>query len=232
MSRYEWEKGEFVLPSAEWAGFKAAIRDAVNSANAEKYEIALKVHEELVRELKGKRGADPWETAWDIASRQCARVRRSFGIGEDAVFEIASAVVHRGWRGSKPVVKVRKPQKKDFPRYGNNAVLIQGMECSVSFDNKARKAVWEVYESNHACDRARATVLGVAFFRALDRVKWTRGTGGSIWGNDEYNREAGRDAEGFGGSYSKGTWGPKESQGKASPAYSGYSGYGFGSGRW
>jgi len=49
--------------------------------------------------------------------------------------------------------------------------------------------------------------MGNAFFRALGQVVWTRGTGGEIVGNDEYNRES--KASGDGGNFTKQTFGPK-----------------------
>ncbi len=54
------------------------------------------------------------------------------------------------------------------------------------------------------------------------------GSGGSIIGNDEYNRDAGGDYEGGGGSYSKGKWGPDERKALAAPSRN--SGYGYGGG--
>lgn len=49
---------------------------------------------------------------------------------------------------------------------------------------------WNVYEGNHACEEARKHETAKALFRALDRVVWTRGSGGDIVGNDEYNRDS------------------------------------------
>jgi len=229
MSRYEWEKGEFKLPSAEWAGFKASIREAVNRSNTAKYEAAVKVHEQLVTSLKGKRGVDPWQAAWEIAAGMGTGhgIYRQPTFAEDDVNDIVSAVVDRKWSGNKLVAKVRKPQKKQFPQHGNNVTELRSSECSLHFDNETRTATWRVEENNHSCDRARESVLGRALFKALDKVNWTRGTGGRIWGNDEYNRDSGRDYEGGGASYSKESYGPEESRRKAEAARAHASSYGF-----
>lgn len=234
MSRYEWEKGEFKLPSAEWAGFKAAIREAVNHSNAAMYEAALKLHGELGAALKGKRGADVWDTAWDLMDKLYggSRYHHAPRFGEDETMAIVEAVVQRSWSGNKQITKVRKPQKKQFPQHGNNVTSFDLGECSVHFDNATRTATWRVEENNHACDRARESALGKALFAALDKVNWTRGTGGRIWGNDEYNRDSGRDYEGGGGSYSKGSYGPEESRRKAEAVKAGHGRFGLGYGRW
>lgn len=230
MSRYEWEKGEFVLPAAEWAGFKSSIRNAVNRSNAVKFEGALKLHAALVARLKGMRNPDIWDIAWEEAQKLDAggglHGRKRFG--DDEIAGIVSAVVDRKYDNplSRTITtRVRRPQKKAFPQLGNNANAFDGGECSLTFDNASRKAVWEVFENNHACDSARETVLGTALFAALDKVKWTRGSHGRVWGNDEYSRDAGRDDPGAGGSYSKGSYGPEEDRRKAAAARS-PSGYG------
>lgn len=106
----------------------------------------------------------------------------------------------RGWvdRSKKPkLVKPKKPKAIPLKetRYGN-----------VSLDLKAREATWDVGENNHACESARNTAMGRAFFDALSRVTWTRGSGGKIVGNDEYNREG---CDEGGGNYVKDEYGPK-----------------------
>jgi hypothetical protein len=71
----------------------------------------------------------------------------------------------------------------------------------------ARHSVyWGVMENNHAREHARATKNAQALFSALGRIKWVRGSGGSIVGNDEYHRD---DREiGGGGNYEVAYYGP------------------------
>lgn len=78
-------------------------------------------------------------------------------------------------------------------------------EASLRFEG--RRAHWRVPENNHAREHARAHPLAVAFFRALGRVRWTRGSGGDIVGNDEYNRDSGY--EGGGANYVTADYGPE-----------------------
>lgn len=222
MSRYEWERGEFVLPSAEWAGFKAAIRDAVNRSNAAKYELAAKLHPLVAAEIKGKRKPELLTIANTVLDKLVPEGRYSpVALSPGERYEIVQALVERKYDTQTRVssTKLKKPQKKDFPQHGNTATKLETIDCSVTFDNSARKALWNVPESNHACDHARESVLGKAFFAALKKVKWTRGTGGDILGNDENNRDSGRGYEGGGGSYSKDRFGPDMPKEAPTPFY-------------
>lgn len=202
MARSEWEEGEIVLPSAAWAEFKAAIRDAVNKSSEERLALALRIHEHMEKSHRGLKGY-----AFEEAARKFvdSNNRSSYYMpprfSEDDIREAISAV-------SNDKGRLRKPLKKDFPLHGNNATSFRDGEASLHFDNEKRKVVWQVSENNHACRDARESALGKAFFTALGKVKWTRGTGGRIWGNDEYNQESGSHYEGGGGSYNKGTFGP------------------------
>jgi hypothetical protein len=56
-----------------------------------------------------------------------------------------------------------------------------------------------VDENNHSRDRAHAHWFSQKLFTELSRINWTRGTGGTIVGNDEYNKD--NDYEGGGGNY-------------------------------
>ena len=48
---------------------------------------------------------------------------------------------------------------------------------------------WNVPEGNHAVEYARSHPVAQEFFRFLDTVEWTSRSGGTIVGNNEYNRE-------------------------------------------
>jgi hypothetical protein len=116
-----------------------------------------------------------------------------------------------------------KPLKTDFAPLPWKTVAFTASwdECGVTFDLKARTVRWGVSENNHAVERARESWLGRAFFRALDRVNWTRGTGGTIVGNDEYNSDS--EYEGGGANYVTASYPPPK------PLARSYAAYGSGS---
>jgi hypothetical protein len=87
-----------------------------------------------------------------------------------------------------------------FPLFGDDGYS----EGSISFEGRA--VTWDVPENNHAVERARSTEIAGLFFAALNKVAWTRGTGGAMWGNSEYNE--GPHGHGRGADYLGDTYGP------------------------
>jgi hypothetical protein len=250
MSCYEWESGTIKIPSADWAKTKAAVREAVNRRQTALFEVAERVHKELStslpelkKDLKAKK-----ITEWDlekkldqIIDRHMDAVGNRHG-GRHGLFdeydgsEIEDKVVITRDPKTRAYVspRLRKPLKKDFPLAGNNVGHFTAGDCAVVFDNDKKTARWEVYENNHAVEHARATALGIAFFKAMEKITWTRDSGGKIIGNDEYNRDSGREYEGGGGSYLKQTFSAeqqkKDREAAARSRSYGYGGYGYGYG--
>lgn len=229
MSCNDWEQGEIVIPAAEWATFKARVREVLNKASERQFELATKLHEHLISPAVKDRKLKGWELyqeAQKFIDVACTRpstfypARYTHDDGRVAI----RVVVEQDYAQKAMTVKVKAPRKNAFPKYGNNVVTFQGDECVVHFDNETRTAKWAVHENNQACERARESALGKAFFSALGGIKnWTRGSGGKIIGNDEYNRDS--RYEGGGANYVKDTYPPPERP-SARTQYVG--GYGYG----
>lgn len=229
MSCYGWERGEFTLSTLEFRRFKNDFLTALNRALEADYQTALKVYEALLAAGKGKRKFD-WEEAFNALMREevpAPYSRFSFGPLKVPKYEFKLLdswnVRHRML--TKPKLNEqghvvghdkcppRKPTKTAYAGFSLSKTLaVQGSdsEASVSFDPAKRQLVWNVSENNHSVERARESLLGRLFFEQLGRVKWTRGTGGHITGNDEYRRE-GR-GPGEGGNELKETYGPRGDQ--------------------
>jgi hypothetical protein len=62
MSRYEWERGTIIIPTALWAGFKKTIRDAWNQALDSDLDITERILVAVFAANKGKRGVN-WREA-------------------------------------------------------------------------------------------------------------------------------------------------------------------------
>jgi len=212
MSNREWERGEFTIPAAEWARFKASVREAVNRQNALALDAALKLHQKLSDKAKENKSYDLRKGARDeMAAINVGSYYTPPKFCADEVSEIVDSVVKdKRLTNDKIQARLSKPTKKDFPQHGNTVTSFHSRSCDLTLDNGSRIAIWNVYESNHAVDRARATALAQGMFAALRKVKWTRESGGVILGNNEYHMESGSFHEGDGGSFSKERFGSGE----------------------
>lgn len=128
----------------------------------------------------------------------------------DDFHAIRDALFPVEWVDGNRVEKgLRKPLAKQFPKLKPTKVdELRAREASVFFDHAKKAVTWRVDENNRAVEAAQETWLAKALFGALNRIpKWTRGSGGQIVGNDEYNREA--DYAGGGGNYVNHEYGPE-----------------------
>lgn len=207
MSCYEWEEGAFSIPSTEWPKFKESLRTAFNTDQKRLFQLATTLHGQLVESGKGKRGFGfHVELNRLLEARQRNRNTASMPYSDYAsLWALEQVLLAEG--------KPRRPLQKDFPLATNKTREFNADEGVITLSiDKDRRVGWSVPDNNHACESARESVMGRAFFAALHRVKWTRGSGGSIVGNDEYNRDS--RGEGGGGNYTKDRFGPES---KAKP---------------
>jgi hypothetical protein len=214
MGRREWEKGSITIPSAAWAGFKKALRDAYNQALSEDLAVLEKVVAATREAHKGKRNVD-WREAlynelWRTAPgshRYDDEPAKLYPLKVIPIWTAQSALVVKDSETGKQ--RLQMPKKKDFPTAKTDTLsYAAGNEASIGLNNAERTVEWDVSENKSACDRARKEFMGQKLFELLKGIKWTRGTGGAIHGSDEYHEDAGREHAGGGGSYLKGMFGP------------------------
>lgn len=201
MSRYEWERGEFTLPSAEFT----RVRNAVQAADADHKKRVLAKTREFWNSLSRKEKTD--STAYLAAVARFEQERddsaRPQGLFSRSVREIrekqqdqaarAAAIdmLHLKGYAARPSRVLQAEMQ--FPT--NRTTTFRTPDCSMTFNPANRTVTWDVPENNHACEHARGSHLAEAFFGAIEKVRWTHGTGGVITGNDEYARGS-READG------------------------------------
>lgn len=192
MSCYEWERGTITIPSKEWAGFRKGLLEAWNKRQLELLERAKRVHAAIKAACKGKRGSKR-----DAALK--AAIERHINHNDE---DLSRLVVTYDREKRAYVLNGSQPQKKALKLFAvSKDAEIHLPDAYVSFRNKGRTVTWDVPENNHAREHARGHWFAQLLFERLGKITWTRGTGGKIIGNDEYNRDAGREYEGGGGSY-------------------------------
>ncbi|MAM83289.1 MAG: hypothetical protein CL472_01235 [Acidobacteria bacterium] len=211
MSCDNFESGQIKIPASEWAGLKKTVRDAYNREQARLYSTAVELHEEILRQAEGVRNVK-WLGAIDRATTALSRklTDRDYSL----VWKIFNPEMKPG---AKPVSKAqgsadrpKKPLRKTWPDATNRQTLFTFDEAAISFDDKTKTLTWRVSENNRAVERAHAHPVAEALFEALNRIKWTRGSGGEIVGNDEINIHEGGHCAGGGGAYVTYTFPPPE----------------------
>lgn len=193
MSRYEWEHGTIRLPSAEFAGFRQEMQRAATVVAERAFARTQEVWKELPRKARTDRGA--YQAAVrDWSMREYRKLgdrdhvdrvdRESI---EEAATMLSGQLYDRGAGSARSPQRVRKGDV-GFPT--NRTVSFGNGDCSVTFDKDTCSVTWDVQENNHACERARSSTLGEAFFARLGKVAWSPKTGGVITGNDEYSQDS------------------------------------------
>lgn len=216
MSKNEWERGEIKMSVKE---FSAVRRDLIafhNERSARVFSKAQHLYVNLKELGKGKRGYDFHAALGTMLTNDSMRLSIMDVDGGDEIMDAIfphQQIEGKGWiRSAKP----KAPKRSQFnPLKTNTDRIPVGNEAGISFNKKTRTITWSVSENNHNVERAREHGMGREFFKRMGRVVWTRSTGGTIWGNDEYNEDSGREHAGSGGSYVTARYGTADKAFKA-----------------
>jgi hypothetical protein len=216
MSKNCWERGEIKMSVKEFGAVRRDLIAFNNERQTRLFNRSKEIYTALKNAGAGKRGFD-FHSAYNAIMTSnhsiYSSVHDADGYDEiqDALFPYESSEHFTG-RSRKP----KAPKKNQFAMLKQNAEGINvGGEAGIGFNKKTRVITWGVSENNHAVERAREHAMGREFFKRMSRVVWTRSTGGTIWGNDEYNEDAGRDHAGSGGSYVTARYGTADKAFKA-----------------
>lgn len=225
MSCYEWENGTITIPTKELPALHKVLRDWQNGFHTEVRAKALELHKVIntrsvsryhdgIKELENKRYArQDKPTSSFFGYREPSASQRRAETVEDAALEVLRRIQYMAARGEKAI---HQPTVEDVSVYApaatNRTKMFSLGEASITVEKN--NVTWDVPENNHAIEWAEKHPLHGVFFGALKKVQWTRGTGGVISGNNEYNRD---DQEAGGGAnYITNTFGPQGTAAKAS----------------
>jgi hypothetical protein len=210
MSKYEWERGDIVIPTDQWVAFRRKIIEAHNREQERLFTLATTVLARVKLAAKGKRGFE-WRRAIEESALALTTERRDWNDDGHAVLRLLGMTARHAGDGTGWVEgadKPRAPRRKDLDLRSvrGRAAPISADEGTISFIERSHTVRWSVSENNRACESARSHPVGRAFFQELGRVTWKRVSGGKIVGNDEYRRDS--DEEGGGGNYVTAEYGP------------------------
>jgi hypothetical protein len=209
VSTYNWERGTILLPASEVAGVKETIRAAYNGYASAEITKADRCKADLGRWWdankttslrKFKQNAEAYG---DAILRSRSRPDNADCI-QDAFWEAIRGAEASGTKITKR--SLLKRAGRFAPKLATRSTKHFDVEgCGVRIEG--RRITWDVDENNHAVEHCAESALGKAFKRAMRRVNWTHGTGGTIVGNDEYNQDS--DFEGGGSNYVTQRFGPR-----------------------
>jgi hypothetical protein len=201
MSCYESESGTIKLSTKEFARLKREFIQTLKSNQELAFQNAIKLQTKMLSAAKGKRNVD-WLSVYgncQFESQGQFFNSTHTDLDENGTFY---RVNFSNGKNKKPL----KPKKKDyFEKINRKELWFDNGDFNIAFTDKSKSIYWNVDENNHARDHAHSHPVAKALFRLLRTVKWTRGTGGTICGNDEYNRDC--DYEGGGANYVTKTFG-------------------------
>jgi len=213
MSKYGWERGEIKLSVKEFGSVRRDMIAFHNQRQARLFERAKVMYQTVKESGKGQRNFD-FPACFENLMRGSNRSSFYDSYDTDGYDEICGSIFPsvlvegKGWQRSK---RPKAPKKAQFAPLKQSAERVPvGDEAGIGFDKKRRVVIWSVCENNHSVERAHENAMGKEFFKRLSRVNWTRGTGGEIVGNDEYNQEA--NYAGGGGNYVTARYGSAEKQ--------------------
>lgn len=209
MSKYCWERGTLKIPTRAYNPLKKALWEYLKAQAEKEHTIAMQCHallakhgefkratnqyarENIITELvKGKTFVQGYLYGWRCDPEEVADTER-----------IVASLSGKGYT-------LKRPLKKDFtgPQLKDLSVTVDRGTAYIRFDDKAHTVTWSVPEGNRVVDDAHAALVAKKFFELLGNITWTRGSGGTIVGNDEYNCES--EYEGGGGNYVTHRYGP------------------------
>lgn len=192
MSCYNWCSGTIKIPTKEWSAFRKAVIAAHNSYNERSFNLARDLHAKIKLDSKYKRNYPFYNKVFDAVYNGNLSVPTHF---KNLIY---SSLLTDDY----PNAKLKLPKKKDFPK----ATLKTQNYGYFTLKHASKSIRYDVEENNRAVDYAEADPFVKHVFQLLGRITWTRNSGGSIVGNDEYNRDS--DYEGGGANYILKRFGP------------------------
>lgn len=207
MSRYEWESGKIILPAKAAYPFKKQLTEYHNNQIDCMFTIAQSAYANVRAKFKGHRNV---EFRGELEDEIIGLLERSFNevdvhqLSREYFSDLNGLFFKSDPARKKPFkpTRTRFTQKKEL----NKPFLYLGHDGDFVIQIRERILLWRVGENNRAVEYAREHPMAIKMFELLQKVKWTRGSGGKIIGNDEYNSHS--EYEGGGANYVTESFGP------------------------
>jgi hypothetical protein len=200
MGHWEWERGDFKLPTAEFA----RVRANVAAADRERKEAIFGLSQQMWKGLTAKEKRDG-AAYRDAVSKYVSGLYKgnSHGgfdisakhVSEEVIQDLESAVTWKNGRRTGTPKRVLAGEM-DYPT--NRTEVFHGLDVTISFDKKTSSVNYQIPQDRRTIENAHSSYVLGALIKDVLQMRWTRGTGGVVASDDEYAEEARNDN----GSYS------------------------------
>lgn len=205
MTHNDFQYGTITLPSGQAPKLRKAMREAVDAAVARYRPMCDKVWAEVKKTPAAKRDYRVIDAAFEKVypfpdtrlGMPDDAVRIRWNHDQDAV--VASMRATRTTYGAPSTRRIQEHLTRRSENTDGTFTTIWRVGNEAVASLHGNRLTWDVAEGNHAVEWTGAHPLYPALFGFLDTVKWTARSGGTIWGNDEYNQDSGRESGGYDG---------------------------------
>lgn len=208
MGHWEWERGDFKLPTSEFARVRNAVAAADRATKEQIFDLSQTFWKSLTP--KQKRDAVEYGKAANsfISVTMGKTVDSRPGTYLGSVF---SAEVIEGLDFSLTTMNGRysgTPKRllaseADYPN--NRTLKFSGHDVDVTFDKTTSSVVYGIHQDRHTIENAYGSAILIALKSELRSMRWTRGTGGTVNGDNESAEDARQEHGGMLDGYKSGS---------------------------
>ena len=173
MQDHDWVRGVLQIPAADWAGFRRGLIKKHNDLALENLQKARELHGVLKEQLLGKRGAVRQRILRDFCEQHHEKVSG----------EVLGLVVSAYRIDSRQAAYefLPAPTRKNIPlRSALQDGQLKGQGWTITLCNEDRTVTWEARDKS-LFEATYAHPLVQHFFGVLERLEWTRGSGGHLY---------------------------------------------------
>lgn len=194
MGHWEFMAGEFKLPTAEFARVRSAVAEADHKVKEEAFAFTQATWKSLT--AKEKRDPKAYRAAVD----------RALPYSESSVIDLASSMM---WRAAhNPENKPRRVLQSEADYPTNKTLTFSIDDAGIRFDRENSTVRFSTPEDRHVIERIEGSPVYQVLMKCIREMRWTRGTGGRIWTDNEYADEARRDNGGSSDDLTSEAFGP------------------------
>jgi len=188
MGHWEWERGDFKLPTSEFA----RVRNAVAAADRARKEQIFELSQQMWKGLTTKQKRDPeaYKKAANkfIDSVSDEKVPARYSVHGELKFspEVIEGLDHclttmNGRYNGAP--KRVLASEMSYPT--NRTLEFSGHDVDITFDKAASSVTYDIHQDRHTIENANGSAILIALDKELKPMRWTRGTGGTITSDNE-----------------------------------------------